>query len=596
MSEDSATGSLAPEHVRAALARVAASAAFSASPRMQDFLRYVVEETLAGRGDEIKGYSLALEVFRRGDSFDPANDSVVRVEAARLRRTLAAYYDGEGRDDPVLIGIPKGGYVPAFQLRSNGAATPEQAPPPPAASPPLAVPDVDLPDRRPAVGAAPQRATLVVLAFVGLATILAGGVYWLGIGKDAALTPLNTKDELSRPARPTIAVLPFEATFGTERDALLGRGLAADISGALTGFHELIVLYAENGNSLKPGSVGPLDVSRYRLQGTVASQRGDVRVLVQLLDARNNRSLWAQNYERQLNTESLFELQDEITQQVAATIADPYGVIWQSEITQPHRPQSVSAYYCALRAYDYWRELSPELHAKVRTCLEDAVKVEPDYAAAWAALSYFYMDEYRYGYNPRDDSPPLERALASANKAVALDPFDARAYQALYTVQFLRGDTREFQRIGKKALELNRNSLDLVGDYGAKLAMSGSWTEGIPLVRDAVERNPAPPGWLFTPLVYYEYMNGNYSEALTYIDRMNTPDYYRTYVLRAMIYGQLGDMAKAKAALEQIERLKPQFLYDPVADMKHWGLAAEILAQSVEGLRKAGVLIAATQG
>ncbi len=590
MSEDLATGGLAPEQIRAALGRVAASAVFSASPRMQDFLRYVVEETLAGRGDEIKGYSLALEVFRRGDSFDPANDSVVRVEAARLRRTLAAYYEGEGRDDPVVIGIPKGGYVPDFQARSNGASTPEQ---PPAQA---AVPGVELPDRRPASTAATQRAALVVLAFVALATLLAGGVYWLGVGKDTTLPPLNTRDELSRPARPTIAVRPFEATFGTERDTLLGRGLAADISGALTGFHELIVLYAENSDALKPESVGPLDVSRYRLQGTVASQRGDVRVLVQLLDTRNNRSLWAQSYERQLNTESLFELQDEITQQVAATIADPYGVIWQSEITRPHRPQSVSAYYCALRAYDYWRELSPEMHGKVRTCLEDAVKVEPDYAVAWAALSYFYMDEYRYGYNPRDDSPPLDRALASANKAVDLDPFDARAYQALYTVQFLRGDTKEFQRIGKKALELNRNSLDLIGDYGAKLAMSGLWTEGLPLVRNAVERNPAPPGWLFTPLVYYEYMNGNYAEALSFVDRMNTPDYYRTHVLRAMIYGQQGDTAKAKAALDQIERLKPQFLYDPVADMKHWGLAADILAQSVDGLRKAGVMIAATQG
>lgn len=596
MSEDSVTGGLAPEQIRAALGRVAASAAFSASPRMQDFLRYVVEETLAGRGDEIKGYSLALEVFRRGDSFDPANDSVVRVEAARLRRTLATYYEGEGQDDPVVIGIPKGGYVPDFHARTNGAAPPEPSPPELLTSAPVVVPDRVLPDLQPAGTATPQRATLLVLAFVALATVLAGGVYWFGIGGDTTLPPLNTKDELSRPARPTIAVLPFEATFGTERDILLGRGLAADISGALTGFHELIVLYAENSDTLKPEAVGPLDVSRYRLQGTVASQRGDLRVLVQLLDARNSRSLWAQNYERRLNTENLFELQDEITQQVAATIADPYGVIWQSEITQPNRPQSVSAYYCALRAYDYWRELSPELHAKVRACLEDAVKVEPNYAVAWSALSYFYMDEYRYGYNPRDDSPPLERALASANKAVALDPFDARAYQALYTVQFLRGDTKEFQRIGKKALELNRNSLDLVGDYGAKLAMSGLWTEGIPLVRNAVERNPAPPGWLFTPLVYYEYMNGDYSAALTYVDRMNTPDYYRTYVLQAMIYGQLGDAVKAKAAVQQIQRLKPQFLNDPVADMKHWGLAAEILAQTVDGLRKAGVFIAATQG
>jgi TolB-like protein/Tfp pilus assembly protein PilF len=596
MSEEFSTGGLAPEQIRAALGRVAGSAAFAASPRMQDFLRYVVEETLAGRGGEIKGYSLALEVFRRGDSFDPANDSVVRVEAARLRRTLGAYYEGEGREDPVIIGIPRGGYVPDFRLRPNGAAPPQLEPVQPEPPATAAGAPVRQPDIKPKRLSASWKATAAVLALAGLATVLAGGAYWLGIGAGTSAPPLNAKAELSRPARPTIAVMPFEPIFGTERDALLGRGLAAEISGALTGFHELIVLYAESNDTLKAGSFGPVDVSRYRLQGTVASQRGDTRVLVQLLDARNNRSLWAQTYERQLNTDSLFALQDEITQQVAATIADPYGVIWQSEITQPQPPQSVSAYYCALRAYDYWRELSPEMHGKVRACLEDAVKDEPGYAVAWAALSYFYMDEYRYGYNPRDDSPPLERALASANKAVALDPFDARAYQALYTVQFLRGDTRDFQRIGRKALELNRNSLDLVGDFGAKLAMSGLWDEGIPLVRNAVERNPAPPGWLFTPLVYYEYMNGNYSAALAYVDRMNTPDYYRTHVLRAMIYGQLGDLAKAKAALDQIGRLKPQFLSDPVADMKHWGLAAEILAQSVDGLRKAGLAIALTQG
>jgi tetratricopeptide (TPR) repeat protein len=190
----------------------------------------------------------------------------------------------------------------------------------------------------------------------------------------------------------------------------------------------------------------------------------------------------------------------------------------------------------------------------------------------------------------------LDRALSTANKAVALDPFDARGYQALYTVQFLRGDIEEFKRIGEKALALNRNSLDLVGDYGAKLAMSGQWDAGLPLVRQAVERNPAPPGWLFTPLIYFDYMNGNYAGALAYVERMNTPDYYRTYVLQAMIYGQLGDTAKAKTALAQIERLKPQFLADPVADMRHWGIAPDILTRSVEGLKKAGLQITATEG
>jgi adenylate cyclase len=592
MPEESANGGPAPDQIRAALGRVVGSSVFTASPRMQDFLRYVVEETLAGRGDEIKGYTLALEVFGRRGSFDPANDSVVRVEAARLRRTLAAYYGDEGVGDPIAIDVPKGGYVPIFRSRAASVVgPPSAAPPPPVPEKPSAAAAVE-PRRR-------DWRSIAAAAAVILLLVAAGAAFSLRQPQpktEANRPPAASPTELARPARPTIAVLPFVAAFGTERDGLLGRGLATEISAALTGFHELIVLYEDNAGTAHPDALNATDVSRYRLQGTIASQRGEVRILVQLLDARNNRSLWAQSYERELNTDNLFQLQDEITQQVVTTIADPYGIIWQSEVSRPHPPQTVSAYYCALSAYDYWRRLSPELHLRVRDCLEQAVKEEPGYAVAWSALSFFYMDEYRYGYNPRGDSPPLERALATANKAVLLDPFDSRGYQALYTVHFLRGETKEFERVGRKAMELNRNSLDLMGDYGAKLAMSGRWSQGLPLVRQAVEHNPAPPGWLFTPLVYYEYVKGNYEGALTYVERMNTPDYYRAYVLQAMIYGQMGDQARAKAALDQIQRLKPQFLTDPVADMLHWGIAPDILALSVDGLKKAGVIIAATQG
>jgi TolB-like protein/Tfp pilus assembly protein PilF len=556
---------------------------------MQSFLRYVVGEALEGRGEEIKGYTLALEVFGRGNSFDPANDSVVRVEAARLRRTLAAYYGDEGSGDTVIIDVPKGGYVPEFRLRPAPAPSPTSVVPPPEPGSNKSAPMQEPAPKR-------WRHVAIVAGVAGLLIAAAAAYSNLQLRPDTKNPPMEVGAELARPARPTIAVLPFVAALGTERDGLLGRGLATEISAALTGFHELVVLYEDNPGTGHPGALDATDVSRYRLQGTIASQRGKVRVLVQLLDARNNRSLWAQSYERELNTDNLFELQDEVTQQVVATIADPYGVIWQSEVSRPHPPQTVSAYYCALSAYDYWRRLSPELHLRVRDCLEKAVQDEPDYAVAWSALSFFYMDEYRYGYNQGSDSAPLERALTTANKAVSLDPFDARGYQALYTVHFLLGDMKEFERIGRKAMELNRNSLDLMGDFGAKLAMSGRWAQGIPMVRQAVERNPSPPGWLFTPLVYYEYVKGNYADALSYVDRMNTPEYYRTYVLQAMIYGQMGEAAKAKAALEQIQRLKPQFLTDPVADMLHWGIAPDILALSVDGLKKAGIPVSATQG
>lgn len=104
--------------VRTQTSRILASRHFQGSERLGNFLRYVVEETLEGRSREIKEYVIGVAVYRKGQDFDPRIDSTVRVEASRLRRRLASFYDDEGRHDAVVISVPKGGYVPAFEGRA----------------------------------------------------------------------------------------------------------------------------------------------------------------------------------------------------------------------------------------------------------------------------------------------------------------------------------------------------------------------------------------------------------------------------------------------------------------------------------------------
>lgn len=96
-----------------------ASAGFVATDRLKSFLRFVVEETLDGGADRLKGYTIALEVLGRGARFDPQNDPVVCMEAGKLRRCLERYYLGLGRDDAIRIEIPKGTYVPVFVSRDD---------------------------------------------------------------------------------------------------------------------------------------------------------------------------------------------------------------------------------------------------------------------------------------------------------------------------------------------------------------------------------------------------------------------------------------------------------------------------------------------
>lgn len=106
-----------PAAVLASLGRILASPHFSHAPRLSRFLRFVVEESLAGRGERIKEFTIAADVFDRGPDYDPSADAVVRVEASRLRQKLQAYYLAEGRDEPIVVDLPKGGYCPMVRLR-----------------------------------------------------------------------------------------------------------------------------------------------------------------------------------------------------------------------------------------------------------------------------------------------------------------------------------------------------------------------------------------------------------------------------------------------------------------------------------------------
>lgn len=110
-----------PELVTAQLDRIVTGPPLASSPSLCRFLRYVVEETLAGRSGSLKEYSLGVVVFERGDEFDPRLDPIVRVQARNLRVRLSQYYAGPGADDPVLIELPKRTYVPVFRCRMEQA-------------------------------------------------------------------------------------------------------------------------------------------------------------------------------------------------------------------------------------------------------------------------------------------------------------------------------------------------------------------------------------------------------------------------------------------------------------------------------------------
>ena len=107
------------EDVRQAVSKLLADGEFRASKRNRRFLDFVVEETLEGRGDRIKAYTIAVDVFGRSTDFDPSTDPIVRIEAARLRTALRDYYDGPGATADLRIVLPLGRYLPEFVRSSD---------------------------------------------------------------------------------------------------------------------------------------------------------------------------------------------------------------------------------------------------------------------------------------------------------------------------------------------------------------------------------------------------------------------------------------------------------------------------------------------
>jgi hypothetical protein len=107
------------EAIREQLDRILNSGPFQQSRRPQRLMEYIVNETLAGRGERLKGYNVALAVFDRPKTFDPAIDPVVRIEAARLRKKLREYYETEGQTDPIRIELRKGSYAPQIEFRKS---------------------------------------------------------------------------------------------------------------------------------------------------------------------------------------------------------------------------------------------------------------------------------------------------------------------------------------------------------------------------------------------------------------------------------------------------------------------------------------------
>ena len=273
--------------IREQLDRIIESGPFLQSRRRQRFLQYIVNETLAGRGERLKGYNIALAVFDRSETFDPDVDPIVRMEAARLRDRLREYYEADGQNDPIRIDLPKGTYTPQIEFRHEANCSPEGPP----------------------------------------------------------------TQEVSSTV-PSVAVLPFDDLSAGQNLGYLGDGVAEDIITALSRFPDLVVVargssFAYKGKAVDMRQVGKELGVDYVLEGSVRKDGDKLRIVSQLIDAKNGEHVWAERFDR--SGMDPWALQDEVTGMIVSAMTGEKGALKQAQYRQAWGKGATT-----LEEYDYY--------------------------------------------------------------------------------------------------------------------------------------------------------------------------------------------------------------------------------------------------
>jgi len=433
----------------------------------------------------------------------------------------------------------------------------------------------------------------IAAAVVGLLALGSAGAWWWQQGGAAA--PSATADPvLAMPTGPSIAVLPFTNLTGDFGQEYFVDGVTEDIITELSKFQPFRVVARNSTFRFKGQAVDVRQVGRdlganYVVEGSVRRSPERIRVSVQLLDARDGKHLWGETYDRELTAADVFEIQDEITRAVTTTIADVQGVISRSIAKEARRkrPEELSSYECVLRLHEYNRLITAEAHLAALKCLESAVKTDPDYADAWAALSEIYAEMHALGFNAKDD--PLDLALEAAERAVALDSKSQHAQWALAYAYFQRRDLENYLAAVDKTVGLNPNDAYYLGYAGWAIAFSGQWERGRALVEKAIRLSPYYPGWWHYPLVIEHYHKGEYERAMAEAQKLDLPDFFWTPLMYAALYAQMGRTAEAEAQLAEALRQNPDLAVRPRHYLGNYIFPEEVIDGIMNGLRKAGL-------
>jgi adenylate cyclase len=438
---ESTTGwsELEVQAIREQLKRTLGSQLFVHAKRLCRFLEFVVDETLEGRPDRLNQFAIAIDVFDRDETFDPAVDAIVRVEAGRLRSKLLEYYDDPGRSDPVRILLPKRSYAADFQFQHESG--------------------------------------IEIVADAG--------------GGNAEGQPAYGVARVTDLINPVIAVLPFANMSGDSDQEYFADGITEDLITDLSKLSGLAVIARHSTFSYKGKAVTVQKVcselgANTVLEGSIRKLGNRVRITAQLIEGSTGQHLWAQRYDRNLG--DIFELQDEVNQKIVSALAVRLSATESARFGR-RGTDVIDAYDYVLRGMKEAQDHSLEGSVRARYCFESALELDPGYATAYARLALNYIYRWIYGGSAnREDSVDVGFELAS--KAVALDDQLALAHAALCWAHLWQGEHDKAISEGQLAITLDPGDVLAHARLALSMIFSGDAESSLPLIDRAHRLNP----------------------------------------------------------------------------------------------------------
>jgi len=343
---------ISTREIQAELSRIFISGAFTNADRMKRFLKYVVDQSLHGKDDDFSEYCIGLRVYDRDDNFDPRLDSIVRVDAARLRSKLKEFYDSEGKGSSMRIEIPKGGYKATFSKKTR--LRPE------------------ISEQRPAKETSDAR-TIAVLPFADLSPQRDQEYFGDGIAEELMFA-------LSRV--PKLRVVSQTSVF-----AFKGKGIDIRDIGSQLGVENI-------------------------LEGSVRKAGQKLRITVRLTEVVSGFNVWSEVFTCELK--DVFAVQEEIARSVAEALR--LTVAGGEPVQLPRSGAcNVNAFNQYLIGRAFWNKQTEHGLRTAITHFENCLKEDPTYAKAYFGISDCYRKLEFWGLmRPLDALPRAKEAAKKA--------------------------------------------------------------------------------------------------------------------------------------------------------------------------------------